>query len=59
MLLILETLFALFSVSLNTIVRFLSIIVHNVKIMPGGWKLLYTVRSLGLAESIIQVIAFE
>jgi hypothetical protein len=50
MLLILETLFALFSVSLNTIVRFLSIIVHNVKIMPGGWKLLYTVRSLGFGR---------
>ena len=43
----LETLFALLFRSINTIVGLFPIIIHYVKIMPGGWKLLYTDRSLG------------
>jgi hypothetical protein len=43
----LETLFSLLSLSINTIVVLSPIIVHYVKIMQSGWKLLYTDRSLG------------
>ena len=43
----LETLFAPIFRSINTIVGLFPIIIHYVKIMQCGWKLLYTDRSLG------------